>query len=138
LEMYLERGLFPVTYGDVVVDVEQGCTIWSTEQVLAFLISLFLEEGYSVGSMVHATDVLGFLNDKEEVVPQINRESWSEIKKNLKVTNGVDVTGGMDLKVSESLQLAEKGVQSVILSGLTEDNLYNYLIGNGWTGTTIG
>jgi isopentenyl phosphate kinase len=137
LEMYLDRGLFPVTYGDVIVDTKQGCTIWSTEKVLAFFTELFLEEGYQVDSVVHVTEVAGFLDANKAVVPKINKENWFELKKNLGATKGFDVTGGMTLKIEESLLLAEKGVKSVILSGVKQDNLYNYLTDKEWIGTEI-
>ena len=39
LEQYLEKGLLPVVYGDVIVDIQQGCTIWSTEKIFSFLAS---------------------------------------------------------------------------------------------------
>lgn len=137
LEMYLEKGLFPVTYGDVVVDTKQGCTIWSTEEVLAFLAERFLSEGYTVDSLVHVTEVPGFLDGKKQVIPQITRQNWPQLKKHLGLTKGFDVTGGMSLKIEESLTLADQGVKSVILSGTQQDNLYNYLVGKNWIGTAI-
>lgn len=138
LENYLEKGLFPVTYGDVVVDMKQGCTVWSTEEVLAYLTEMFLKEGYSVDSVVHVTEVDGFLDEKKRVVPSITKANWPTLKKHLGVTKGFDVTGGMSLKIEESLKLAERGVKSVILSGIKPDNLYNYLVDKEWVGTTIG
>lgn len=138
LETYLEKGLFPVTYGDVLVDTKQGCTIWSTEEVLAHLTERFLTEGYTVEAVVHVTEVAGFLDASKKVIPEITAHNWPELKKHLGVTKGFDVTGGMGLKIEESLYLAEKGVKSVILSGIKADNLYNYLVGKTWTGTTIG
>lgn len=138
LETYLEKGLFPVTYGDVVVDTDQGCTIWSTEEVLAFLTEMFLSEGYTVDAVVHVTEVAGFLDAEKQVVPEITAKNWPQLKKHLGITKGFDVTGGMGLKIEESLVLAKKGVKSVILSGTAQDNLYNYLVGKDWVGTTIG
>lgn len=137
LEMYVERGLFPITYGDVIVDTKQGCTIWSTEKVLSFLTEMFLEEGYQIDSVIHVTEVAGFLDDKKQIVPEINKKNWLDLKKNLGITKGFDVTGGMALKIEESLALAQKGVKSVILSGTKDNNLYNYLVGEDWVGTTI-
>jgi isopentenyl phosphate kinase len=137
LEMYLEKGLFPVTYGDVIVDIKQGCTIWSTEEVLAFLAQMFLGEGYTVDSMVHVTEVAGFLDEQKQLIPEITAKTWPDLKKHLGKTKGFDVTGGMALKIEESLELAKRGVKSVILSGMVPDNLYNYLVGKEWVGTTI-
>lgn len=37
LKEYLNQGLLPVTYGDVIVDKSQGCTIWSTDEIFTFL-----------------------------------------------------------------------------------------------------
>jgi isopentenyl phosphate kinase len=137
LETYLEKDLFPVTYGDVVIDTEQGCTVWSTEELLSQLAERFLAEGYAVDSVVHVTEVAGFLDEKHQVIPEVTAAAWPELKKHLGKTKGFDVTGGMALKIESSLALAAKGVRSVILSGTAPENLYRYLAGGEWTGTVI-
>lgn len=136
-EEYIKQGLFPITGGDVIVDRGQGCTIWSTEEVLAFFAREFVEKGWNIKQIIHVTDVDGFLDENKHVVPAISADNWSELKKSLTKGKGVDVTGGMGLKVEESLSLAQIGISSKIISGLTPNNLYNTLIGENWIGTEI-
>ena len=137
LESYLEQGLFPVTFGDVIVDNSMGCTIWSTESILGFLTEKFTEKNYIVEKIIHLTEVTGFLNQDQEVLPEITNKNWPELKKMLTKTRGADVTGGMKLKIEESLQLAEKyGVSSHIISG-KNGNLFKLLVEKQQVGTKI-
>ena len=134
---YLLKGLLPVTCGDVLIDTDQGCTIWSTEKVLAFLAEYFLKQGFKVGKIIHVTEVAGFLDRDNRVVPEINAQNWSKISQDLRHTKGFDVTGGMALKIEESLALAKKGIRSVIISGMQKGNLYKALNGDNCLGTVI-
>ena len=137
LESYLAKGMLPITYGDVVVDLKQGCTVWSTEEVFAQLAGWLSRKGYAVDSVVHVTQVAGFLAEKGKVIPEITAKTWPALKKHLYKTKGFDVTGGMTLKIEASLKLAEKGVKSVILSGVAADHLYRYLVDKAWVGTMV-
>jgi len=136
-EEYVKLGLFPVTGGDVIVDREQGCTIWSTEEVLAFFARQFVKKGWQIKQIVHVTEVEGFLDTEKMLVPEITAESWPNIKHALATTKGFDVTGGMGLKIEESLALAKIGISSKIISGLVKNNLYNTLVGLETVGTRI-
>jgi isopentenyl phosphate kinase len=139
LAAYLASGLVPVTGGDVIVDKKQGCTIWSTEQVLSHIAQHFgNEHQYEIQRIIHVTEVDGMLTPKGVLIPKVNRTNEKEITAFLNGTKGFDVTGGMGHKIDESLQLLDKGVESYILSGLKKDNLYNALKGKDWVGTYIG
>lgn len=139
LATYLESGLVPVTGGDVIVDAEQGCTIWSTEQVLSHIAQHFGQEHhYSIGRIIHVTEVDGMLSSAGQLIAKVNRANEQEVLEHLNGTKGFDVTGGMGHKIDESLQLLDKGVESYIISGLKKNNLYSALTNNGWVGTHIG
>lgn len=136
-EEYVKKGLFPVTCGDVLVDRGQGCTIWSTEEVLAFFARQFEERGWEVEQIVHVTEAQGVYDGKKQVIDRITQQNWPEIQQLITRTKGFDVTGGMGLKIHESLQLASMGIQSKIISGLERDNLYHALSGNQFVGTVV-
>jgi isopentenyl phosphate kinase len=137
IDQYLQKGLLPVTCGDVLVDDDQGCTIWSTEKILAFLADYFLGKQIEVNKIIHVTEVAGFLDKQGQVVPEITATTWPKISRDLRHTRGFDVTGGMGLKIEESLALAKKGIESVIISGMMKDNLFWALSGQDCVGTTI-
>lgn len=137
LREYLDKGLLPITCGDVLVDSEQGCTIWSTEQILSFLAQYFLKQGYQVKRIVHVTEVQGFLDQQGEVIKKVTPASWNKQKDLLTATKGFDVTGGMGLKIEESLALAKRKIKSYILSGTQKDNLLFALTNTKFAGTEI-
>jgi isopentenyl phosphate kinase len=134
---YLDNGLLPITCGDVLADQQQGCTIWSTEEILAFMSTDLKKKGYEVNRVIHVTEVEGFLNHAGEIVEQINQKNWETLKSALNSTKGFDVTGGMALKVDESLALAKQKVKSYIVSGLKKGNLKQVLLGEEFVGTEI-
>jgi isopentenyl phosphate kinase len=68
---------------------------------------------------------------------QINQKNWETLKSALNSTKGFDVTGGMALKVDESLALAKQKVKSYIVSGLKKGNLKQVLLGEEFVGTEI-
>lgn len=136
-EEYIKNGLFPITQGDVLIDTEQGCTIWSTEEVLAFFAQEFIHRGWEIEQIIHVTEVPGVLDAQGSLFSRITSTNWNEVQQAIYATKGFDVTGGMGLKVRESLELAKKGVVSKIISGLQPANLQQALLGQEWYGTEI-
>lgn len=136
-EEYIKQGMFPITGGDVIVDREQGCTIWSTEEVLAFFAQEFVKKGWNVGKIIHVTEVDGFYDLQGKIIDHLTAKTWPEFKSAVTSTKGFDVTGGMMTKIEESLNLVSQGIESNIISGLKKNNLYNVLTDGEWTGTRI-
>ncbi len=134
---YLHQGLIPVTGGDVLVDQAQGCTIWSTEEILTFWAKQFVNQGWQVASVIHVTEVAGVLDATQQVIPEITTQNLAAVKKDIFATKGFDVTGGMMLKIDQSVELAQLGISSKILSGLKPGNLFQGLINGNWQGTLI-
>jgi isopentenyl phosphate kinase len=137
LEAYLSKGLCPITGGDVLVDAKQGCTIWSTEEVLAFFAKELQTRQFTVNKILHITEVAGVLDQQGQVIPRLTPQNWPGYRAAIGGTKGFDVTGGMLLKVQESIDLLAHGVESYILSGLTKHNVYKALSGDDWVGTRV-
>lgn len=136
-EEYIKHGLFPITYGDVLIDRSQGCTIWSTEEVLSFFAQKFNEKGWKVKQITHVTEADGVLNGNGQLIPELSSHNWPDVQQVITHTKGFDVTGGMGMKIQESLQLAKLGIQSNIIGGLRAGNLYNALSGHDFIGTVV-
>lgn len=134
---YIRQGMFPITGGDVIVDRTQGCTIWSTEEVLSFFAKQFVTKGWQVKQIIHVTEVDGFYDHQKQLLTQVTPAAWPALQSAVTSTKGFDVTGGMFTKIQESLQLAEQGIESAIISGLKKDNLYRVLTDQDWLGTRI-
>lgn len=137
LEMLLEKEMLPITCGDVIVDAQQGCTIWSTEKILGLFAAHFARsKKYTVSRIIHVTDVPGVLDDKKQLIKQITPDNFAQVKKHLYGVNGADVTGGMLHKIEESLVQAQAGTEVRIISGLEPGVLQQALAGEA-VGTAI-
>jgi isopentenyl phosphate kinase len=122
-EMLLGHGLVPLVYGDVALDVEQGCAIISTEQVFAYLADRLRPQRMIIAGEVHGV----FTADPREVpsarpLAEISTASLASVRPVLAASHGVDVTGGMLGKVEALLALAERQRQLRIrlVSGMRE------------------
>lgn len=136
LEKYLEHGMLPVVYGDVGADLIKGCTIISTEQVLNYL-ALKLEKAYKISQIVYCGITDGVLDNNGKTIKRITAENFDQVEKDINHSAGIDSTGGMIHKVKEALAISQKGVDSVIINGDKNNNLYNLLQGNKYTGTLV-
>ncbi len=136
---YLQRKLIPVTCGDVVLDAQQGCAVWSGETILNYVAQQLQQQGHIITQVIQVGEVAGVLDAAGKVIPEITPQSWQQHQGQVTTkTRGVDVTGGMLKKVTESLALLEKtGIETWIIDGFAEKNLYQALTGKAWIGTKI-
>jgi isopentenyl phosphate kinase len=100
VEVLLAHGLTPLVYGDVALDAVRGCTIVSTEQILAHLAPRLRPR-----RIVMVGDVEGvFTADPRRdpaarLIPEIRAGEYAAVDGALSASHGVDVTGGMRDKV---------------------------------------
>ena len=131
----LDLGQIPVLHGDIVVDDTQGFTIASTEDILTALV-----DDLHFDSVMMMSDVPGVLDDRGEVIPEINPENYDEIMMHLKGAKGADVTGGMRGKVLQLHQLIRAGKFDTARIISSDDNpqfLLDVLTGSRQAGTII-
>ncbi len=146
-EEYLRNQLTPVTYGDVLVDRKQGCTIWSTDKVFSFFARQFQQRGWNVEQIIYVTEASGVWQKEGDdwkmdgtqkaIYPRITPLMRDEVKLSMTDTKGFDVTGGMWHKIEEALSLTEIGITTRIISGLEPGNVYKVLTGDTSIGTAI-
>lgn len=132
IKILLKDDYIPVVFGDVVLDKKQGCSIASTEEIFSFLAKKLGGK-----KIILAGKVDGVLYSNGKIIEEITSENFGEIKKYLHGSDGTDVTGGMVLKVGMMLELAKKGIVSIIINGLKEGNIKKALLGNAIKGTVI-
>ena len=116
----LRHGLVPLVYGDVSFDEARGCTIISTEQVLAYLArALQPARIVLVGEVDGVYDRDPLVDPGATQIPFITPCTFSHFEALLGGSHGVDVTGGMLSKVQEMVSLVAQGsVQRVhLISG---------------------
>ncbi|MCJ7816299.1 MAG: isopentenyl phosphate kinase [Candidatus Aenigmarchaeota archaeon] len=138
IEKMLESGMLPVVYGDVGMDLGQGCCILSTEEIFSFLAKTLKPERIIMAGKVDGVFTADPNNDKSaKIIPEITQKNFPRIKKYLTSSDGIDVTGGMLHKVELCLDLAKTGAQCEIMNGLNPGNLEKALSGQRDLGTVI-
>lgn len=126
----LRQGLVPMVYGDVALDDVKGCTIISTEQIFDYLA-----RSLCPARIIVAGEVAGvFSGDPQQdaivqLVPEINRRNYEDVKEMLSNSLTVDVTGGMFSKVETLFALAcdQPNLQIRIVTGKREGLLQRVL-----------
>ncbi len=137
MENMIGMGLVPVAYGDVLFDEEKGASILSGDHLVPYLA-----DRLKAGRVIMVADV-GGIYDKDpkknmdaKVMRELGRANLHEIKE-IGPSTGVDVTGGMEKKLEELLELADKGIESEIISGVEPGLLKRSLLGEKGLGTII-
>lgn len=113
---FVDKGIIPLVYGDIVYDARRGAQIFSTEDVFSVCIDAYHKQNGKVSKIILISDVPGVLDDRKKVIPQITPESYLQMKNNLYMPKGYDVTGGMRHKIEQALKYAKKGIQTHIMA----------------------
>lgn len=101
IKIALEKGFMPLVHGDGMMDVGQGVSIASTEEVFRFLSTKL-----KVSKIVIGTDIDGVFdkdphsNKDAKLIERIDSKNIDQIVANTGGAKKVDVTGGMKTKIS--------------------------------------
>jgi isopentenyl phosphate kinase len=129
ISMALAAGIVPVVFGDVVFDEIRGGTILSTENLFAYLVKAFDPERILLAGLEGAVweDFPARTRRIERITPQ----SFEAIQQGIGKSTAADVTGGMEAKVKEMLELAQEnpGLKIQIFSGTEPGNISRALMG---------
>jgi isopentenyl phosphate kinase len=133
IRMALASGIVPVIFGDTVFDEVRGGTILSTEDLFAHLARALSPERILLAGIEAAVwqDFPARTKKVEKITPQ----SFHEIKEGVGKSAAADVTGGMESKVMQMLELVSANPEFTvqIFSGEEPGNLARAL-----TGETLG
>ena len=132
IKRLLDDDYIPVPFGDAVLDKTNGCCIISTEEILGYLAKKLGGK-----KIILAGKVDGVLDKNGDIVKKISPKNFKQIKNNITGSDSTDVTGGMTQKVSEMMSLTTKGIDSIIINGLAENNIKMALLGESIEGTII-
>lgn len=129
LQMALGHRLLPVVHGDVVFDEALGGTILSTEDLFAHLARELRPNRILLAGLEEG--VWEDFPARTKLVPEITPEGSAQQASGLGAAAGADVTGGMQAKVQQMLELVEEipSLEVVIFSGETDGNLRRALAG---------
>lgn len=136
LRMALSTGIVPVIHGDVVFDEIRGGTILSTEDLFVHLARALNPDRILLSGLEAA--VWEDFPARTKKIEKITPDTFEEVSAGVGKAAGADVTGGMESKVKQMLELVrETTVHSVqIFSGEGPGNLVRALTGE-MLGTVI-
>ena len=125
----LEKGILPVVHGDVIFDRAKGGTILSTEDLFEYMAREMHPQRILLAGLEEA--VWADFPARKHRVQKLTRESFNEIRQSTGKATGADVTGGMESKVRQMLELVEivPGLTIQIFSGENPENLNKALLG---------
>jgi isopentenyl phosphate kinase len=137
LLLALEAGLLPVVYGDVVMDRERGAAIASTEAVFLALAGELERRGVPVARALWAGATDGVLTPAGERLEEVRADDATEALATAGGAAGTDVTGGMRHRLETALDLARRGVPSLIFDATVPGRLAAALRGEAVPGTRV-
>jgi isopentenyl phosphate kinase len=129
ISMALAAGLIPVIYGDVTFDEIRGGTILSTEDLFGHLARALHPQRILLAGLEAA--VWDDFPERTRKVDTITRGILHEISEGLGKADGADVTGGMQSKVIQMLELIQQNpdIKIQIFSGTEPGNIQRALSG---------
>lgn len=135
----LRRGMLPVVYGDVVINLEKGVSIASTESVFQFLTKRLKPD-----KIILATDIDGVF-DKDprkykdaKLINLINRRNIAKVMGMTTSSNKIDVTGGMHSKLASLYKMTRTThATGVITNGLRKNGIRDALVGKKTVSTLV-
>ena len=127
-EKNLEKGLMPVSFGDVVLDKKLKFSICSGD-----LLILALAKHFKPEKVIFALDEDGLYTKN----PKINKDaefideaSLDDLEKlSAKLDNHADVTGGMKGKIDTIKNISKLGIDTILVNGNKDEFLYKALVG---------
>jgi isopentenyl phosphate kinase len=133
----LTRGLLPVVYGDVVLDDTRGAVVLSTEALFLLLAKDAAARGIHVSRAVWLGETDGVFNGEGLRIETLTPSGATRLARGVNGASGIDVTGGMGLRLRTAGALAKAGVPSIIVDGRRRGAVERAVRGSG-DGTRVG
>ena len=133
----LEQGLLPVVYGDIVLDATRGAVILSTEAVFLALADALARRRIAVARAVWLGVTDGVLDENGATIPRLTGAAASRRARRVRGAAGMDVTGGMALRLAATAALSARGIPSSILDGRSRGALSSAIRGRAHAGTAV-
>jgi len=129
IRMCLSSGIVPVIFGDVVFDEIRGGTILSTEDLFMHLAHALNPERILLAGLEAA--VWANFPERTTKIEKITLASFEEVSVGVGKSHGADVTGGMQSKVRQMIELASANPELTIqvFSGTEPGNIVRALTG---------
>jgi isopentenyl phosphate kinase len=129
IRMALASRIVPVIFGDVVFDEVRGGTILSTEDLFMHLAHALNPERILLAGIESA--VWEDFPARTRQIEKITPGTYGEFSEGVGKSTGADVTGGMESKVAQMLEVVQKNPELTvqIFSGAQPGNIVRALTG---------
>lgn len=126
--------VIPVTFGDIVYVGGTKYSILSGDALMTILARVLRPL-----RIIFATNVDGVYKDREsrELVNEIQIEDKRRSIEFFKASSDIDVTGGMQRKVTEAFKIASHGMDVVMINGLLPERIIEAVEGTLKVGTVV-
>jgi isopentenyl phosphate kinase len=133
----LGRGLLPVVYGDVVLDSRRGAVVVSTEELFLVLAREAARRDHPVARVLWLGETDGVRDRDGSTIARLSAADAKRSARRVTGASGVDVTGGMALRLRAAATLAEAGVPSAIVDGRKSGAIASAIAGRDTGGTRV-
>jgi isopentenyl phosphate kinase len=133
----LDLGLLPVVYGDVVVDRKRGAVIVSTEELFLLLAKEAARRRHPVLRTVWLGETDGVHDAAGGTIARMSAAGALRSSRRVMGASGVDVTGGMALRLRTAGTLAGAGIASSIVDGRKAGAVAAAIAGRAPDGTRV-
>lgn len=137
VERALRAGMVTVTYGDVVMDREQGHAICSTETALLAFARRLRARGARLGDAYWLGDTDGIYDPAGNTIASMTPAQARRVAAQVGGSAATDVTGGMRHRLDTAVAFARLGVRSWIVDGSVAGVLPAALAGKHRGGTRV-
>jgi isopentenyl phosphate kinase len=134
----LRLGCVPSAGGDIVMDLAQGFSIVSGDQLAAYL-ALKLD----ASCLIFGVDVDGIfdanpkLNPKAQLMQKVSSRKALDLAQKATAYTAIDVTGGMAGKISEAVVAARNGIPVHFVNLTKDSRLRKAALGQHFLGSSI-
>jgi isopentenyl phosphate kinase len=133
----LDRGLLPVVYGDIVLDRIRGAIVVSTEELFLLLAKEAARRNRPVARAVWLGETDGVVDGDGGAIAHLSASAAIRTARRVSGASGVDVTGGMALRLRAASALARAGVPSSIVDGRGAGTMAAAVAGRAPGGTRV-
>lgn len=131
---FINLGITPVLYGDMVYDLLVGGSVLSTDRIFYELANIFSKQNIKIDKVVFCGSTNGVLDRDGKTIERITVKNLPEYSDVFFDNKFVDVTGGMKKKVMTALWISKLGIPCRIIG---RDSLESCLIEDKFEGTII-
>jgi isopentenyl phosphate kinase len=119
------------------LDRTRGAVVVSTEEIFLLLVKAAAKRKRAIARVVWLGETDGVLDDGGRTIPRLSAAAARRAAGRVRGASGIDVTGGMALRLRTACRLARAGVPSLIVDGRQAGTIASSIAGRATGGTLV-